>query len=563
VGTGFALAAIATFVASCGQHPSASPRETAAEPAWPTGVTPSIPAAEGDLFEDVTASAGVRFVHTVGDGRMDVLIESVGAGATWFDADGDGRLDLFLAQQSWLEGVSDGPRPADAPASRLYRNRGDGTFEDVTQRAGLALGGYCFMALAADFDADGAADLYLLEDGPNRLMRNRGDGTFEDVTARAGVAGDACSVAGAVLDADGDGRLDIYVGNYVAFDPSYRLHYAPDVFAGPLAFAAQPGVLYVNRGDGTFRDATAESGIGAVTPGRAMGVTAWDHDLDGRTDLYVANDATTAFLFHNEGGGRFAETALRAGVGYGFNGEAAAAMAGAAADYDGDGLPDLHVTNAAYGSLFRNLGNGLFQDRVVPSRLAAACGQYVSWGGGFADFDDDGNLDLLVANGDLHHPTGRPLLFLRGAGDGTFEDASARGGAVFRAQLLARGAAIADFDDDGRLDAVVTTIGDRALLLRNRGAGGHWITLDLRGPRGNAAALGAIVTVEAGGRRRVQVATGQTGYLTQGDPRLHFGLGATDRVDRVTIRWPGGNEQVVVAPPVDRIVRVAMEEAPR
>jgi hypothetical protein len=546
-----ALLLAMAFAPACGRD-AAAPQVAAPAPA------------ESGRFEDVTQRAGIRFVHQVADGHMDNLVEAVGAGATWFDADGDGRLDLFLPQQSWLEGVSDGPRPADAATSRLFRNRGNGTFEDVTARAGLARPEFCFMALAADFDADGATDLYLLVDGKNLLFRNRGDGTFEDVTDRAGVGCPLCSVAGAVLDADGDGSLDIYVGNYVAFDPKYRLHYAPDVFAGPLAFPAQPGVLYLNRGDGTFRDASAESGIAAVTPGRAMGVTAWDYDVDGRTDLYVANDASAAFLFHNEGGGKFTETALPAGVAYGFNGEAAAAMAGSAGDFDGDGLPDLRVNNAAYGSLFRNLGHGRFQDRVVASGLAAACGQYVSWGGGFGDFDDDGILDLFVANGDLHHPTGRPDLLMAGRAGGTFEDASGTAGAYFREERLSRGAAIADYDDDGRLDILVTTIGGSPVLLHNRGdAAAHWITLDLRGPRGNPSGIGALVTIEAGGRRRVQAAYGTNGYLTQGDPRVHFGLGATDRVDRIEVQWPGGAKQEIVAPAVDRIHRVVFAEAPR
>lgn len=555
------LPAILLVVAGCErveQVPKRSP-----PPAPPAGAA-TIAAGADDLFEDATERAGIRFVHHVADGHMDNLIEAIGAGATWFDADGDGKLDLFLPQQSWLDGVSTGARPKDAPTSRLFRNKGDGTFEDVTERAGLACADYCFMALAADFDGDGRTDLYLLNDGTNRLFHNCGDGTFEDATDRAGVGCDACSVAGAVLDADGDGRLDIYVGNYVAFDPGYRKFYGPDAFPGPLAFPAQPDVLYLNNGDGTFRDATASSGVGAVTAGRAMGVTAWDYDLDGRTDLYVANDASAAFLFHNEGGGKFVERGLVAGVAYGFNGDAAAAMSGAVGDFDGDGLPDLHVTNAAYGSLFHNEGGGIFRDRVMKSGLAAACGQYVSWGGGFADFDDDGVLDLFIANGDLHHPTGRPDLLMRGKGDGTFEDAGVLGGAYFRAELLSRGAAVADFDDDGRMDVLVTTIGGSPVLLRSRGvAKSHWITLDLRGPHGNPTALGAIVTVTAAGRKQTQVATGQTGYLTQGDPRLHFGLGAVDRVDTVEIRWPDGSRQELVAPAIDKIVRATFGEAPR
>jgi hypothetical protein len=370
-------------------------------------------------------------------------------------------------------------------------------------------------------------------------------------------------VGGAVLDADGDGRLDIYVGNYVTFDPKYRLHYAPDVFPGPLAFEAQDDVLYLNNGDGTFRDGSAAAGL-RVTAARAMGVTAWDYDLDGRTDVFVANDASAAFLFHNEGGGRFSEVALKAGVAYGFNGEAAAAMAGAVGDFDGDGLPDLHVTNAAYGSMFRNLGRGVFQDRVVASGLAAACGQYVSWGGGFCDLDDDGALDLFVANGDLHHPTGRPALWMRGRGDGTFEDGGPRGGPFFRRELLARAAAIADYDDDGRMDVIVTTIGGPPVLLHNRGAAGtHWITVELRGPAGNRDGAGAIVTLEAGGKKRVQVANANTGYLTQGDPRLHFGLGDLVRVDRVEVRWPDGATQQIAAPAVDKVLRVSRGDVGR
>ena len=562
-----AVAALATLAASCGGDSAPAPRPAAPPPAFPPGTTPTVAAAPGDRFEDVTERAGIRFVHRVPDGHMDNLIEAIGAGATWFDADGDGKLDLFLAQSAWTQGVHSGTRPADPPTSRLYRNRGDGAFDDISERSGLKVADACFMALAADFDGDGAQDLYLLNDGRNRLFRNRGGGTFEDVTDRAGVGCALCSAGGAVLDADGDGHLDLYVGNYVTFDASYRKYYAPDAFPGPLAFQAQADVLYLNRGDGTFADATAGSGID-VPPGRAMGVTAWDYDLDGRTDVYVSNDASAAFLFHNEttqaGSPRFVEVAAKASVAYGFNGEAAAAMAGAVGDYDGDGLPDLHVTNAAYGSLFRNTGRGVFQDRVTASGLAAACGQYVSWGGGFGDFDDDGALDLFVANGDLHHPTGRPTLLLRGRGDGTFDDGSAAGGAFFRAEILGRGAAFADYDDDGRVDVLVTAIGDRPFLLRNRGiASNHHLTVDVRGARGNPTGLGAIVTVTAGGRKQVQVAQGSSGYLTQGDPRLHFGLGTASRADRVEVRWPGGLVQTLEATAADQILRVTQPEAPR
>lgn len=283
-----------------------------------------------------------------------------------------------------------------------------------------------------------------------------------------------------------------------------------------------------------------------------------DVDGDGHPDVLAGGSAANSTnCYRNDGHGRFRLTASGLAT-------PSWVLPQAIGDYDGDGLPDLHVTNAAYGSLFRNTGRGVFQDRVTMTGLAAACGQYVSWGGGFCDFDDDGVLDLFVANGDLHHPTGRPTLLLRGRGDGTFDDGSAAGGAFFRAEILARGAAFADYDDDGRVDVIVTTIGDRPFLLHDRGvAANHHLTVDLRGARGNPTGLGAIVSVTAGGKKQVQVAQGTTGYLTQGDPRLHFGLGAANRADRVEVRWPGGLVQTLEATAADQVLRVTQPEAPR
>jgi len=522
----------------CG--PGAGPEAASGIPEAIDSVSLPAPAAgRDDVLRDVLAASGILHRHVLADGKLDTLIESVGSGVTVLDADGDGRLDLYFLGQGMREGVTDGDGEgvAGAGRNRLYRNLGDFRFEDVTDRAGVGDDGYGFMAVAADLDDDGDQDLYVLNDGPNVLYLNRGDGTFEDVTESAGVAGDACSVAGAAIDADGDGRLDLYVGNYVLFDGSYRLHYAPDVFPGPLAFEPQADVLLLNAGDGSFRDATEGSGLD-VPPARAMGVSVLDANGDGRLDLYVANDATANFLFLSEGDGRFSEAAAMSGVAYGVQGEATAAMAGVVGDVDGDGRADLHVTDSGYGSLFHNAGGGVFVDRVVASGIAAPSGQWASWGGGFLDFDLDGVLDLYIANGDLHRATGRPDLLFRGTGDLRFDDVSADAGAWFRAERMARGAALADLDDDGRMDVIVC----------------HAKT-------GHASGLGARVIVSAGGREHALTLTPRCGYLSQGDPRIVLGLGASERVDRIQITWPGGETQEIVDLAADRVVIVREGES--
>ncbi|RMH03325.1 MAG: CRTAC1 family protein [Planctomycetota bacterium] len=535
-------AGLAILLTGCG---GGGPEATTGTPAGPPLVgrpTPPIPPddPDQDFFVDATADSGLDFVHRLGDGRMDNILESIGAGGCLFDYDGDGRLDVYLVASAWKQGISRGPRPEPPMRNRLYRNLGDLRFADVTERAGVGDEGFGFSAAAADFDGDGDTDLFVANHGPNRLYRNRGDGTFEEVGGRLGLTGEACTVQGVFFDADGDGRLDLYEANYLEYDPDYTAHYAPDVFPGPLAYAAQPDRLWLQQPDGSFRDATADSGLN-VPPGRAMGVSTADFDGDGRLDLFVANDGTPNFLFLAEGGGRFREAALEAGVAFGVHGEATAAMAGAVGDFDGDGLPDLSVTDTAYGSLYRNLGGGLFEDRVIAAGVAAASAQRVSWGGGFLDFDLDGDLDLYLANGDLHHPTGRADLLLANDG-GSFTDVSPTAGAWFRTELLSRGGLIGDLDDDGAPDLVITCIEDRAVLLHNRVVGGDrsWIGFQLQAASPPREAYGARVEVVADGRSRSRTCRPACSYLGQGDPRLCFGLGSAASVDSVRVVWPDG-----------------------
>ena len=524
--------------------------------------SPVEPHGPADLFQDISDTAGLAtFAHHLPDGDLSNVIEALGAGGAVLDIDGDGRQDVYLVDGAALPGVSDADPDRAPPGNRLFRNTGNRVFEDVTGKAGVGDLGFGTAAVAADYDNDGDTDLYVINVGPNVLYRNRGDGTFEDVTARAAV-GDAGTGVGAVfLDADGDGFLDLFVVNYLAFDPSYDYHYGPNAFPGPLAYAGEFCVLYRNRGDGTFEDVSDRAGV-RIPGHRGMAVAAFDADRDGDQDLYVTNDATANLLLVNDGHGRFEDRALEAQVGYGQHGEATASMAAEIGDCDGDGLADIVVTDTAYGSLYIAKPDASYEDRVVPSGIAAIAGQYVSWGGNLFDYDNDGDLDLFIANGDMHHLLGWEDLLLENDGRAVFVDASSRGGSYFQQKLCGRASAVADLDDDGRLDLLVTNLADRPVLLRNATrTGNHWLVLDLEGTRCNRDGFGAVVTMQADDLTLVREARCPTGYLFQGDRRLHFGLGARDRVDRVTIVWPGGQTQVLVDVPVDGVLRVKQAEA--
>ncbi len=508
-----------------------------------------------DYFADVTAQAGIDFVHSIGDSALSNLVESSAGGAAFLDYDGDGYLDLYVTNGAHVDLVSEGPRPPARLTNRLYRNRGDGTYEDRTDAAGVGDAGYGMGVAVGDFDNDGDADLFVSNVGPNVLYRNDGDGTFTNVSARAGIAGDACSVGAVWLDYDRDGYLDLYVGNYVEFDPNYRFYYAPDGFPGPLAYGGQPDVLFRNRGDGTFQDVTVEAG--AHRPGgRAMGVGVADVNDDGFTDIYVANDAMENYLFLNVEGRTFREAGREAGVAYNHQGDATSSMAVVFADADGDLLLDLFVSDMSYSALYRNQGNGTFQDVTYASGIAIPSGQFVGWGTAFIDYDNDGDPDIFKVNGDLQHLYGQEDQLFENVG-GRFTDVSGERGAYFHRELVGRGAAFGDYDNDGDVDAFVMNLNDRPVLLRNQhGNRANWLLLALVGTTGNRDAIGARVTLTAGDVVQVAQRTGASGYLSQSDPRLHFGLGARDTVDRIEIRWPGGARQVLEGIQANQILTV-------
>lgn len=516
------------------------------------------------IFTEIAVAAGIDFVETIGDHEMSNIVESTGVGCGILDFDGDGWMDVFLISGCWLEGISDAgldatERAALATATdRLYRNRGDGTFEDVTAKAGLAKPAFGMAVAAADYDGDGDTDLYVTNFGPNHLWRNNGDGTFSEVAVEAGVADADFGVGAVFLDYDRDGSIDLYLGNYLTFDPDQKLYDGADCFPGPLSYAGQQDRLFRGRGDGTFSDVTTDAGLEIKPVGRAMGVGAFDYDNDGYTDVFVSNDAMENYLLHNKADGSFENLALVSGVAFAENGDATAAMAVEAGDFDNDGLIDLFVPDMTHSCLYRNLGRGIFEDRAARSGIASAMGQYVSWGGILADFDLDGCLDLYVSNGDAHRLMPHSDVVFTSDGHGRFTDVSKTAGPWMQEKFVGRGAACVDFDNDGDQDVLVTNLNDRPALLRNDSPrkGRHWLSVSLSGRTPNRDALGALVTVETGGRKQHRQRRSGGSYLSQHDPRLHFGLSEHARVDLLTVTWPDGSVETLKDVAADRFMTV-------
>lgn len=521
------------------------------------------------VFTDVTAAAGIDFVETIGDHEMTNIVESVGVGCAFLDYDNDGWMDIYLVNGCWLKGISDpdmDPKEREKLASatgRLYRNRRDGIFEDVTVQAGLARPVYGMGVVAADYDGDGNTDIYLTNYGPNCLYHNNGDGTFTDVAKAAGVDDPGFSTGAVFFDYDRDGRLDLYVGHYVAYDPNYKLFYAPDGFPGPLSYSGQDDKLFHGNADGTFTDVSRKAGIQLEPKGRAMGVGALDYDNDGYLDIFVANDAMENFLWHNNGDGTFENRALSAGVAYGENGEATAAMGVEIGDYDEDLRLDMFVPDMSFSSLYHNAGGGRFEDHAARSGLSAVLGQYVGWSGIFADFDLDGHLDLYVSNGAVNHLQPQEDVLFFGDGKGRFTDVSEWAGRCMSQKYVGRGAAGADFDNDGDVDVLVTNLNDRPTLLRNDTPrrDRHWLSVKLIGRPPNRDAIGAFVKIDFGGRTLVRQRLSGGGYLSQHDPRLHFGLEKYQSVEKLEVTWPDQTRERLVNVPADRLLTIRQGEA--
>lgn len=521
---------------------------------------------------DVARLAGLDFVHDGGRSDRMLLTDTIGSGGTLFDADGDGDMDLFLVTGNALD-------PSARPRSRnaLFVNDGSGQFE--RRQAGVEADALGMGVVSFDYDGDGHQDLYVTNRGPNRLYRNRGDGTFEDVTSHAGVGDDRWSAGAAAADYDGDGDLDLFVANYIDYDVARHriLQFGPFVLAaGPNFYDGEPDALYRNDGDGTFTEVARRAGVEGVG-GRSLGVAFVDLDGDLDPDLFVANDTTPDFLYRNDGDGRFTDVAVEAGVAVGPAGTPESGMGVAVGDYDNDGLIDVLVTNFSQetNALYRNRG-GLEFDRVEDGAgIGGASFRPLGFGCDFVDVDDDGDLDLLVANGHISvhaerfPPTAqeyaqRSQLFVND-GSGRFAEAGTAAGEFFGRRFVARGTIPGDVDGDGDLDVVMTTVDGPPLLLQNVAPAGHeragaFLAVALDGMGKNHDGIGARVEVTAAGRRQVQVARAGSSYLCDADPRLHFGLGDADRAS-VRVVWRSGRVSELGEVAANRVLRVRESEA--
>jgi len=547
------------------QPPSA--RQGPSAPASKTGPAPL------DQFVEVSAKVGIHFTLTSGGPEKRYIVEAKGGGGiAWIDYDNDGFPDLFLVNGSTFEQSKRG----DSPRSHLYHNNGDGTFSDVTERSGLDHTGWGMGVCVGDFDNDGYDDLYVTYYGGNVLYRNKGVGTFADVTARAGVRGHGWGMGCAFGDYDNDGRLDLYVANYLDVDIEHlgEPGSAPNctyrgiaTFCGPRGLAGGRDTLFHNNGDGTFTDVTEQAGI---DPNRyyGLGVVWGDYDRDGRPDIYVANDSTPSSLYHNNGDGTFGDAGVPAGVAYSGEGQEQAGMGTDFADYDNDGWPDIVKGNFSDDTknLYHNNRDGTFTDVTYPAGLGAVGWLYTTFGAKFLDYDNDGWKDIFLANGQTfpqidRYQTGityaeRNFLF-HNHGDGKFDEVGLRSGPGFAIRKVSRGLAVADYDNDGDVEILVSNMNDSPDLLRHAHKNpNHSILVKTIGTRSNRDGIGAEVKVVSGNLTQYDTVRSGGSYLSSSDLRLHFGLGTRASIDRLEVRWPGGQVEVVQSPPVDHILMV-------
>jgi len=541
--------------------------------------TPSLSSSAGAVasttaFEEIPAStSGISWTHVSGRSPMAHLPETVGAGCAFVDYDNDGWMDIYLVNS----GPCDFYEPSPSLRNALYHNNRDGTFTDVTQKVGIPGNAYGMGVAVGDYDGDGFPDLYVTQYPHSILYHNNGDGTFTDVTGKAGVAAAGWATSAVWFDYDNDGRLDLFVCRFVDYSKA-KLKFCGDLITGerhyciPSIYDPMPCWLFHNNGDGTFTDVSKESGI-AQPRAKAWGVVAADLNNDGRMDLYVTNDTVPNFLFANRGKGRFEEIGILAGVGVSSFGKARSGMGVDAADYDQDGWIDLFEANVDQEmySLYHNDKDEVFSDVSNPNGIGVATRLMSGWGLKFLDYDNDGDLDLLLCNG---HPDDtvekriegvkfrEPMLLFRNTGKG-FQNVSQQSGAAFSKPLAARGLALGDFDNDGAVDLLISQNNGAPILLRNlAGRDNHWLGVRLVGTKSNIDAVGAKITYQAGDLQRHKFKVGGGSYLSSHDPRLLLGLGKRTKIDWLEVEWPqpSGKKERISDLPIDRYVTIVEGE---
>jgi enediyne biosynthesis protein E4 len=533
-------------------------------------------------FENVIEQSKIKFKLKNSVSPKRYTFETMAGGVALFDYDNDGLLDIFFTNGAAIPSLEKNDA---SYSNRLFRNNGDGTFTDVTEKAGLQGIGYSMGVAAGDYDNDGFVDLYVTGVNRNQLFHNNGDGTFTDVTEKAGVGGmvpkigKAWSVAAGWFDYDNDGRLDLFVVNYLNYNIKTAAHCVQQglpAYCSPVDFLGTPNILYHNNGDGTFTDVSEQSHISQYV-GKGMGLAFADYDDDGFTDIFVSNDTFENYLLHNNGDGTFTNVALTAGVAYNAFGKAIAGMGTDFRDIDHDGKPDIFET-AMFGEafpLYKNLGDGQFRDVTATAGLSALTSRSTAWGTGVFDFDNDGNKDLFTANSDIldnamelaHRPFALANSVFRNKGGMVFEDVSSKAGTSFSVPAAHRGAAFGDLNNDGKIDAVVAVLNGSPEIWMNRSGTqngskrNHWILLKLVGVKSNRDGLGTKVKIITSLGTQYNEATTAVGYSSSSDKRVHFGLGSATVIDSIELTWPSRIKQVLKNVKADQILTVT-EGAP-
>ncbi len=516
-------------------------------------------------FTDVTVKAGIDFKYTFGDLSYRNILESSGSGITIFDYNNDNLMDLLMMNGTYIEGISDpeGKKFSNTP-DRLYKNNGNGTFTDVSEKAGINDTNWSMAAGAIDYDNDGDQDLYLLNYGPNVFYRNNGNGTFADITNYTGLRGPEklngfvkWSIGVSFWDHNRDGRLDAMVGNFLAFDPHYFTPATPDLMPQPSEYKGQASMLYEQGPDGKFVDVTKKNSL-FYPDSKCMGLTVYDYDDDGDIDIFQANDHQLNFMFRNDNG-VYKEVGVEIGVAANSHGIGSGSMHGSIGDVDGDGLIDILVVDLDYGALYRNKGNGFFEDITEISGVQGPLAGKGAWAAAFLDFDNDGDLDIVSANGTAEELVLQYPLLLENDGTGHFKDTGKQYGDYFKVKRSGRGLAIWDYDNDGDMDVIISHVDLKATasLLRNDGGNAnHWLGLTLKGSKGPASTIAAKVVATTGGKRQVLVNQWATSYLSNNDPRLHIGLGSAKIIDTLEISWTGGKKEVYKNVSADKYITI-------